>query len=216
MVNRLELLRFYDDPIPAEKGMDATAVNAVAGEELGLALLMHYFTESGTEVSRLPGTCSTGKSHGHRLDAWVQTPDVLYQVEVKNWSAHSLGGRHLAADADDSTSRTFRAKMWQSYWDAHNSTFFDAAAAKVLEPMAPPHHRSPVEPLVAFWVAIHPLGEGDPFFSYPLVGKLFEHVHVFSMSNYLRGLTDEFIRLPLPKTRRRIEIMRRLFGYELA
>ena len=129
MVNRLELLRFYDDPIPAEKGMDATAVNAVAGEELGLALLMHYFTESGTEVSRLPGTCSTGKSHGHRLDAWVQTPDVLYQVEIKNWSAHSLGGRHLAADADDSTSRTFRAKMWQSYWDAHNSTFFDAAAA---------------------------------------------------------------------------------------
>ena len=35
-IDRRALLAFYDDPEPAEKGVTATAVNAVAGEELGL------------------------------------------------------------------------------------------------------------------------------------------------------------------------------------
>jgi len=34
-VDRVELLRFFDDPRSDEQGMHATAVNAVAGEELG-------------------------------------------------------------------------------------------------------------------------------------------------------------------------------------
>lgn len=77
-VDRVELLRFFDDPRSDEQGMHATAVNAVAGEELGLALLMQYFADSGIKATVLDGPCSTGKMRGHRLDAWVHTPDVLY------------------------------------------------------------------------------------------------------------------------------------------
>ena len=41
-IDRTELLAFYDDPVPREQGMHATAVNAVADEELGLADWFDY------------------------------------------------------------------------------------------------------------------------------------------------------------------------------
>lgn len=208
-VDRAALLSFYDDPGDDERGMNATAVNAVAGEEFGLALLMKYLLGTGVEATVLPGPCTTGKRRGSRLDAWVHTPEVLYQVEVKNWSAHSFGGTHFPLDAAESFGRAHRMRLWDEYWDG--LTFRDESAAKVLKRMKPPipHHR--IEPLIAFWVSLHPQGEAIPFFEQPLENMRFDRVHIFSMSTYLRSLSSDTLDLPLPKTRERLAVLDRIF-----
>jgi len=205
-----ELLRFYDDPQPGERGMTATAVNAVAGEELGLALLLHYFANSGVAAVHLAGPCTTGKVRGPRLDAWVQTPEVLYQVEVKNWSSHSFAGTRFPLAASEDIACAHRKAIWAEYWNG--STFVDAPAAKVLVPMKPPVENARVEPLIAFWVALHPKGSASPFFSIPLEGKSFDRVSVFSMSTYLRSLDSGSLDLELPQTHMRLDVLGRIFG----
>lgn len=209
-VDRRALLAFYDDPEPGEKGMTATAVNAVAGEEFGLALLLRYLSESGRKPRFLPGPCSAGKFKGHRLDAWVETPGCLYQVEIKNWSAHSFSGSALPVDANEAVAREHRKRIWGEYWTG--STFRDDVAAKVLERMNPPAIGVAVEPLIAFWVPLHPNGAAESFFSFPLHGLPFERVNVFSMSTYLRGVAEDFIELPLPKTKTRLAVLERIFA----
>jgi hypothetical protein len=211
-VDRLQLLSFYDSPSPDEKGMTATAVNAVAGEELGLALLMRFFAETRVDAIVLPGPCSTGKMCGHRLDAWVRTPEVLYQVEVKNWSAHSFGGSEFRLDATSEEASDHRKRLWNEYWDEGGSTFKDPPAAKVLEKMRPPRSNEHVEPLIVFWVSLHPEGTAEPFFSVPLENKAFDRVHIFSMSTYLRGVTSDTLELSLPQTKRRLAVLDRIFS----
>jgi len=208
-VNRLELLTFYDDPHDVERGVHATAVNAVAGEEFGLALLIHYFRSLGIDARIIPGLCTTGGRKGHRLDGWLRTPETVFQVEVKNWSAHSLGGRNLPIDAGPEAASQHRITVWNEYWTG--KTFSDAAAAKVLEPMRPPFVCEHVEPLIAFWAPMHPDGLPAPLFRIPLVGCAFQQVTVFSMSSYLRGLQCERLELPLPKTRARLDILARIY-----
>jgi hypothetical protein len=208
-LNRLELLRFYDNPSASERGIHAAAVNAVAGEEFGLALVLDFLNASGVDASIIPGPCTTGSRKGHRLDGWVRTPDVLYQVEIKNWSAHSFGGTNLAINADPEELARYRTKLWGEYWSG--STFTDTAAQKVLEPMRPPASRPQVEPLIAFWPSMHPEGLATPLFQVPLIGGHFNRVSVFSMSSYLRGMDREHLELPLPKTMARLAILARMF-----
>ncbi|HAL29281.1 MAG TPA: hypothetical protein DCP20_01005 [Coriobacteriia bacterium] len=212
-VDRAALLAFYDDPRDDERGMNATAVNAVAGEELGIALLMKYLLDTGVEATLLPGPCTTGKRRGARLDAWIVTPEVLYQGEVKNWSAHSFGGTRFPLDAVESVGHAHRKKIWDEYWDG--STFRDEPAAKVLQRMKPPIPHHCIEPLIAFWVSLHPRGEAIPFFEQPLKDMRFDRVHVFSMSTYLRGLSSDTLDLPLPKTRERLAVLDRIFTCQM-
>lgn len=206
-----ELLGFYDDPLDSERGIHATAINAVAGEEFGLALLLHYLVSVGIRASRVPGPCTTGSRKGHRLDGWVRTPQVLYQVEVKNWSSHSFGGTKLALDPKPDEESAHRIRVWNEYWTG--TAFADAAAAKVLEPMRSPLLGMKVEPLIAFWVAMHPQGLADPMFRVPLIGEDFDQVTVFSMSSCLRSLDCEVLELSLPKTLARLNILDRLFSH---
>lgn len=209
-VDRKALLGFYDAPAPDERGIHAAAINAVAGEEFGLALLVRFLRSNQVDAVALEVPCTTGGRRGHRLDGWVRTPDVLYQVEVKNWSSNSLGGTRFPLDASQEESRVHRIKVWGEYWDG--STFVDPPAAKVLEPMRPPTNDLPVEPLIAFWVSLHPAGDAQPLFRVPLSNMAFEHVNVFSMSTYLRGLAEDRIDLALPKTTARLAILDRVFA----
>ncbi|MBX7235005.1 MAG: hypothetical protein K1X65_11505 [Caldilineales bacterium] len=209
-IDRVAVLSFYDDPGPDENGTHATAINAVVGEEMGLALLIHCLHRRGVEAQILNAPCTTGQRRGHRLDGWVITPGVLYQVEVKNWSAHSLGGRRFPIGASETDSRRHRRMVWSEYWNG--STFTDSPAAKVIEPMRSPLKGIPVEPLIVFWVSLHPEGKPEPLFQVPLLDKAFDRVHIFSMSSYLRSLDDDTVDLPLPKATARLAILRRLFG----
>jgi hypothetical protein len=97
-VDIVAVLRFFDK-VPAESRGHATAIVAFAGEDLGTGLLAHYWVSQGASVHVVPGPCGPGKKKGKLLDRWVRVSNdgttAYYQVEIKNWSAHAIGGRTL-------------------------------------------------------------------------------------------------------------------------
>lgn len=210
-IDRRALLRFFDE-VPDDSCGHATAVVAIAGEELGLALLLDYFLKTGTPAKKLEGPCSQGRKRGHRLDAWVERGSTLYQVEVKSWSAHSFGGTPLRADISPEELANFRMDRWNEVWV--KGTLADASATKVLERMHSPRRGANVEPLIVFWVAMNPTGEPDPFFSEPIEGGRFPRINVFSISGYLRTLTEDTLVLKLPNTRARLRWLSEMFDID--
>src|SRR5437867_11663435 len=102
---RLALLDFYDDPqselFAADgRGSHVSAITGLIGEDLILGLLLHYWKSQGDSARVISYQCTQGTIKGVRLDAWVIKNDgELFQVEVKNWSAHSRDGYRLPADS---------------------------------------------------------------------------------------------------------------------
>jgi len=207
-IDRRELLAFFDQAPDSTRG-HATSIVAVAGEELGLALLVDYFNRTRVAARILPGSCTQGAPRGHRLDGWVEAGDTLYQVEVKNWSAHSIGGTALPATLSEGEMAAFRRKRWNEVW--RNGNLVDAPAQKVLERMRPPVEHSNVRPLIVFWVPMHPEGRADALFTVSTTSAHFPELTVFSMSNYLRGLSEDRVSLNLPHTAARLAWLARLF-----
>lgn len=113
-VDRQGLLKFFDE-VPTASQKHATSIVSVAGEELGLALLVHYLATQGTQARVIGDRCTQGTKSGARLDAWVEAGSVLYQVEVKNWSAHAIGGRVLQIDASPGEAARYRVEMWRNH-----------------------------------------------------------------------------------------------------
>lgn len=112
-----ELLDFYDYRVTSSN-THASAINAVLGEDFAVALLCHYFSAGGATVEALPIPCTTGKQKGYRLDKWlaVESSDqqaAIYQVEIKNWSAHSIGGTTVKRDANGSEMYEYRKDRWR-------------------------------------------------------------------------------------------------------
>jgi hypothetical protein len=208
-IDRRELLAFFDEAPPAARG-HATALVAVAGEELGLALLVDYFRRGGVASGRLPDACTQGRQRGHRLDGWVEAGHTLYQVEVKNWSAHSIGGTQLPSSLSEAGMAEFRRARWGEVW--RDGNLADKPAQKVLEPMRPPYWHPNIKTLIVFWVPMHPEGKPDALFTTPASSTHFPDLTVFSMSNYLRGLPEDRIALDLPRTEARLAWLERLFG----
>jgi len=208
-----ELLAFFDEEAKGSS-RHASAIVAVAGEDLGAALLVEYFRSQGIVAEILQERCTQGTKKGYRLDRWILTHapagDVLYQVEIKNWSAHAIGGRTLAQSASSSVLREYKIERWSQEWNG--TTFRKAPVLKVLTRMKSPRPLLPVEPLVCFWTALHPEGAESPFFSVPLTGHAhFHRVSVFSMSSYLRSLKATSITLTMPEVAVRREWLTRLF-----
>ncbi|MGA9115805.1 MAG: hypothetical protein WB626_03425 [Bacteroidota bacterium] len=209
-----ETLRFLDEK-PAGSRCHATAVTQVCGEDLGLALLRRYLSRDGAVVERLIGPCTQGTKKGRRLDGWIHlrhdATEVLYQVEVKSWSAHALGGTPLPIDAPKERQSEYRIARWKGEWNGF--TFIKENVRKVLTPMRPPEgcEGLPIKPLVCYWWPIHPDGLADPFFMMPLTSEQFSEVSFFSMSNYLRGCGEAVITLDLPNTAARMGWLASMF-----
>jgi|SRR5579884_380034 len=214
-IDRLAVLEFFDDK-PATSLTHATALCAVAGEDLGAGLLKHYLeNEEGADVTIFP-TCTQGTKMGCRLDCWAHAVwndhATYFQVEIKNWSAHAIGGRKLALDARPEMVATYKIERWAKRWDTQAQTLKDIAAQKVLVPMRPPTSDATVEPLVCFWDALHPNGDLAPFFSVALPeGNNFPRLWVFSMSAYLRNRTESHLILDMPAVPQRLYWLNRLF-----
>ncbi len=214
-VDIVAVLRFFDEK-PAESWGHATAIVAFAGEDLGIGLLTHYWVSQGASVDVEPGPCGPGTKKGKRLDKWVRVSNdgstTYYQVEIKNWSAHAIGGRKLNVDASAVEVAKHKRERWEKEWDG--TTFRQATIAKVLLPMKPPVPDCAVEPLACFWDAMHPDGEGKPLFSVPVPDSQFSRVWVFSMSAYLRDLRASGmsrIELEMPETAIRMVWLKRFF-----
>ena len=177
--------------------------------------LSNYFEGTYTTASCLGlQVVQRGTNKGYRLDRWIlahQTEGpVLYQVEIKNWSAHAIGGKRLAREASSDELRSYKTERWLSMWTG--TQFRTESVRKVLTPMRSPRPGVPIEALVCFWTALHPEGEETPLFSVPLpLHEHFQRVWVFSMSSYLRSVKQASLVLRMPEVAQRQAWLARLF-----
>jgi hypothetical protein len=216
------LLQFFDEA-PPDSQKHATSIVAIAGEDLGVGLLKHCLEATQeTRVRILSETPTTGKRKGPRLDRWVEIvrPDgcgQLFQAEIKNWSAHAIGGRQLRIDPDPEGISRFMIHAWEGLWKNLTGEWYPVS--KVLTPMKRPASANPsypLEPLLVYWTALHPTGLGEPFFSFPLPGQGFSRIWVFSASSYLRGLYNQQVNateLEMPNAAKRLWWLSELFAY---
>jgi hypothetical protein len=210
-VNIRPLLEFFDEA-PDDSQGHATALTQVAGEDLGLALLVHALGRlEGAEARVLGRRCTQGTKSGRRLDGWVLanwgSGDHLLQVEVKSWSAHAIGGKRLPLSATKKDLREHRINRWDRVWKGDG--FRGEGSGKVLIPMKPPreHRTLPVTPALSLWFNLHPDGKDAPIFPVRLRGSKFDKLIVFSQSAYLRLLLKQgkrSLRLDMPDTARRL------------
>lgn len=209
--------RFFDER-PSGSSGHATAIVAVAGEDLGVGLLCHYFRAHNFKAESLDGPCTRGARSGSRLDRWVRVTGngrkTLYQVEVKNWSAHAIGGVRLSIDAPPDQVAKYKISHWQSAWDETLGIFSHPTVKKVLEQMRPPEACDRHEPLVCYWSAMHPTGAVDALFHQPTSSRWCDRVSIFSMSSYLRILYaagERRLDLDMPQSMARVTWLHRFF-----
>lgn len=214
-IDIIELLKFYDEKIQTSVH-HATAINAVAGEDLGAGLITHYLIRKKYSAIVLQDPCTQKTKSGYRLDRWIlvtkNSERIYYQTEIKNWSAHAIGGRVLKINATQDEVSEYKIKLWNSSWNGNMLTA--KTARKVLTPMKPIEENSKIEPLICFWTSMHPEGKNEPFFSVDIKDNHFSRLCVFSMSAYLRNLLnsgEKKVALEMPDTEKRIEWLKTLF-----
>jgi len=214
-IDVVRTLEFYDEKIPSSQH-HATSINAIAGEDMGAGLFLHYLKQKNITATILPIICTQGTRSGVRLDRWILAINngkkIYYQTEIKNWSAHAFGGKQLKINATQKEISDHKIERWKHFWDG--KTFRDLKARKVLTPMKLPENNCSVEPLICFWDAMHPSGKREPLFFVPLQNQHFSRVWVFSMSAHLRNLLSSGIKqisLEMPDTEARIEWLNTIF-----
>jgi hypothetical protein len=205
--DRQALLTFYDSPSSwstekSRQGSHVSAITGLIGEDLVLALLLQHLGDSAQIVGY---KCKREGLKGARLDAWIAVGDVIYQVEVKNWSAHSLGGYDLPADATEEDLADFAQKRWKRFFGGQS---LPKGIAKVLTPMIPPigYRKHQHRKILGFWsyvvdlsrepMGLHKSGE--------------DQLYVFSASAYLRSLKVATIKLHVPRVNARISLLQSL------
>lgn len=201
---------------------------------MNTACLQHYFQTQGTAVTVYPDSVTTGRTIGPRLDRWIGVDgvlgeNVLFQTEIKNWSAHAISGRKLRSDAPSHEVQEYKRTRWEGRWDEQRRTLNHPNMAKVLIPMNLPNHMNmrerTVKPLLVFWEPIGPydshLFKVDVSYDFPFrlpgnwpdVGAFpkFHALWVFSVSSYLRSLPPgSKIDLRMPAVVDRHDILGRL------
>lgn len=220
-LNVRETIAFFDSGPLGSRG-HMSAVSGVLGEDLGTAVFQDFAQRSGLgHIDVLPGSPTTGKKKGPRLDRWLlmTRPDgsqVLFQTEIKSWAAHAIGSRELSCDPDDNEYELYARERWGTQWNEASCIPSQHVVVKVLVEMARPLSVDvsiPIAPLVIFWYPIHPEGKREVFFHRELTGECPFHegkLYIFSTSAHLRSLSEEFLDLPMPNAVPRINWLNRL------
>ena len=225
-INVEEVLRFFDEKPKWSRG-HATGVVGVVGEDLNAACFRHYAESQGAKVCVKECSVTPGTSKGPRLDRWIVVDwldnrgRIVYQTEIKNWSAHAIGGRVLCVGATPEQVANYKQVGWDREWDSQNRVLKRDMVAKVLVQMKRPDgvRVKEVRPLLIFWEAIGPRDRADEhLFSVasptccPPVASLeaWPELWVFSVSSYLRSILAYNIAklsLPMPNTAARLRIL---------
>jgi hypothetical protein len=230
-VNIQRLIEYFDEA-PNGSSKHSKSLASLLGEDISIVLFKDFLTNQRQATVRiLDGTPTTGNRKGHWLDKWVTVdfPDgrrILYQAEIKTWSAHATHGERLMRNATTDIIHGFRIRHWNTFWDAHSNTINTkwTGLTKVLIPMRRPEsvdNNYVLQPLLVYWMAIHPQGENECFFDVQLgLPGVQEHpfagLTVFSVSSYLRTLAVESLDLDLPDVATRIEWLKLLFPEQRA
>ena len=189
-LNLRELLNFFDCKVSDSIG-HASAINGVIGEDLGVALLHQYFTDKKLNPIVLDEPCTQKTQKGKRLDKWVAVTDadskIIYQVEIKNWNAHSLNSEIVRNHSDEIYMSAYRLRRWKKQFNIELKIPSQPQCQKVLLPMQVPtafkdyEHRA----LLCYWEALHVEGNSDAMFEVAVNSDHFKNLTVFSMSNYV-------------------------------
>jgi len=228
-INLSRTLKFYDIADKDVKG-HASSLKAMSGEEMNLALLVHYLheVEGWKRAKVLEGACAGA---GARLDAWLAThrrSPLLYQVEVKSWSVHGYGGAPLAYSETmtEPERADYLKKSWAFYFEKVGRSYrfrHPAQLGKVLRRMRPRpgFTEADAAPLACLWTSLHPQGKPEPFFTVPIVAaegsevSEYKTLTVFSASTYLRNMASEgveYLVLDLPRLNARMQLLSQLFS----
>ena len=215
-----EIISFFDE-IPCYSEKQATSVVSVVGEDLGAGCLQKYLEEEeGASVSVLTDSVTPGTRDGQRLDRWivVDWPDKghqVFQTEIKNWSAHAIGGKKISRKASAEELRKYKHERWREQWDSDNQSLKDPGVSKVFNKMKLPDRLSgaPVLPLVIYWMPIASESEPDRHLFQVSTNPTcrFRELWVFSISSYLRSIREPEICLKMPIATKRLRILNRLF-----
>ena len=240
-INRKELLTFFDEK-PEWSRKQATAIVGVVGEDLNATCFLHYLTSIGAKANILNCPVTTSRPKGPRLDRWIDVKwrdgsRTVFQTEIKNWSAHALGGKTLGINASPEDVEKYKEARWKHRWDMEHHTLRRSRSvkklAKALVRMNPPEGRGVdekiVSPLIIFWEALGPRDNSDdhlfrvevsPRFQFeipdtwPTDHSDFQELWVFSVSSYLRSLNVDTIELRMPIATQRLSILGQLFQME--
>lgn len=230
VVPRTELLSFFDEK-PEWSLTHAGGVGTLVGEDLNTACFFHYLDSIGSNGTVIRQSVTTGKSPGPQLDRWIDVywPDnsrTVFQTEIKNWSAHSLGGEILAVDACTRTIAEYRQRRWDLRWNEQSRMLTNERTLKVLVRMKPPEgvDAGDVRPLLIFWEALGPRESAhlfqipDPSHEFPKeswsASPEFPELWVFSVSSYLRSVKEETLTLRMPNAANRLRSLQRLFSVD--
>ncbi len=219
-----DLLEFFDEK-PSGSEKHATGIVGIVGEDLNAACFIRYLESNGDSAevltasgSNQPLPVTTGMQKGPRLDRWIKVDwrsglRSVFQTEIKNWSAHAFGGKRLLLSATPNEVTNHKQARWDWHWDG--ARFREASAAKVLVPMKPPagFDNERVRPLLIFWEPIGPREQSDDhLFNIPLPdSEEFPEFWVFSVSSYLRSISDARIELNMPNAAHRLRTLTHLF-----
>ena len=208
---RTALIRFYDDLSDAafaspDRGAHVSAVTGMIGEDLLLGLLFHFLSRQSPPLScaALPDRCKAPGKKGKRLDAWITIgDDRIGQVEIKNWSAHSLGESGLSLGASPDELGDAAAKRWNAFFGKNDT--MPESTRKLLCDMPVPErvaHRR-FERWLCFWL---PIAQApvEPMTKATIMGK---EINVFSASIYLRQIQDELLDLAVPRIDARLKLL---------
>lgn len=194
-----ELIKFYD--LKGENHKHASSVTGLIGEDLITGIFKHYLESqnSNVNVTILPDNPKEEK--GRWLDRWIVqeigTKNICFQTEIKNWSAHSLGGVHFEYDPNNPLNfeTSDSDKIFDKTWDDQKFEFKDAAVNKVLKQMKSNAEldsipNKTIEPLVCFWMPITKSSVKEPIIELKIsnTNTNFDRVTIFSSSIYLRQL----------------------------
>ena len=232
-INVKEILSFFDEK-PDWSIKHATSVVGVIGEDLNAACFQRYMESNGAKATVLQDPVGTGKRKGPRLDRWIKVDcphgsRTLFQTEIKNWSAHAIGGETLPVDASHAEVTKYKQKRWKDKWDSRKRTLKNDYIAKVMVPMKPPSDlglkEENIRPLLIFWEALGPKARSHLFcmtnltYNFPFnipstwpnsMTYEFPELWVFSVSSYLRSIKDAIIELPMPNVASRLQALERL------
>lgn len=219
-------LDIYDLPDKSVR-RHASSLKAISGEEMNLAILLHFFRHARKhrDAQLIDVSCTTT---GARLDAWLHTggkEPILYQVEVKSWSVHGYGGGPLAYRSSMTSQEkiAYRTKAWSFYFNQATGQFKQPGLNKVLRSMSTsiPKGRENAKhkALACLWTSLHHNGLAEPYFEVPVgrgvEGIDFDSITVFSVSTYLRNLLDSGqrqISLEMPHLHQRLALIREMFA----
>ena len=209
--HRTALIRFYDDLTDVgfnspDRGAHVSAVTGMIGEDLLLGLLFHCVGRHNPPLNcvALPDRCKAPGKKGKRLDAWITIGENrVGQVEIKNWSAHSLGESSLQLNATPEQLAAAAKRRWREFFGENDR--MPESTRKVLHDMPVPErvaNRS-FERWLCFWL---PIAETEitPITNAHIMGK---EVNVFSASIYLRQLQENLLDLHVPRIEARLQLL---------